>query len=35
MITQKCHIKVKLFIEPNFSKEFVALVDSGADINCV
>ena len=35
MITQKCHIKVKLFIKPNFSKEFVALVDSGADINCV
>ena len=35
MITQKWHIKVKLFIKPGFSKEFVALVDSGADINCV
>ena len=35
MITQKWHIKIKLFIRPNFSKEFVALVDSGADINCI
>ena len=35
MITQKWHIKVKFFIKPDFSKEFVALVDSGADINCV
>ena len=35
MITQKWHIKVKLFIKPYFSKEFIALVDSSADINCV
>ena len=35
MITQKWHIKVKLFIKLDFSKEFVALVDSSADINCV
>ena len=35
MITQKWHIKVKLFIKPNFSKEFLALVDSSADINYV
>ena len=35
MITQKWHIKMKLFIKPDFSKEFVALVDSGADINRV
>ena len=35
MITQKWHIKVNFFIKPDFSKEFVALVDSGADINCV
>ena len=35
MITQKWHIKVKLFIKPDFSKEFLALVDFGVDINCV
>ena len=35
MITQKWHIKVNFFIKPDFSKEFVALVDSSADINCV
>ena len=35
MITQKWHIKMKLFIKPDFSKEFVALVDSGVDINRV
>ena len=35
MITQKWHIKIKLFIKPNFSKEFIALVDSGVDINCI
>ena len=35
MITQKWHIKVKLFIELDFSKEFIALVDFSADINCV
>ena len=35
MTTQKWHIKVKLFIKPNFCKEFLALVDSGIDINCV
>ena len=35
MITQKWHIKVKLFIKLDFSKEFIALVDSSADINCV
>ena len=35
MITQKWHIKVKLFINPDFSKEFLELVDFGVDINCV
>ena len=35
MTTQKWNIKVKLFIKPNFCKEFLALVDSGVDINCV
>ena len=35
MITQKWHIKIKLFIKPNFSKEFIASVDSGSDINCI
>ena len=35
MITQKWHIKVKLFIKPDFSKEFIALVDSRVDINYI
>ena len=35
MITQKWHIKIRLFIKPDFSKEYVALVDSGANINCI
>ena len=35
MITQKWHVKIKLFVKPDFSKEFIALVDSGADINCI
>ena len=35
MITQKWYVKVKLFIKPDFSKEFLALFDSGANINCV
>ena len=35
MLTQKWHIKVKLFIKPDFCKEFLAFVESGADINCV
>ena len=35
MITQKWHIKIKLFIKPNFSKEFIASVDSGSDINYI
>ena len=34
MITQKWHVKIKLFVKPDFSKEFIALVD-GADINCI
>ena len=35
MITKKWHIKIKLFVKPDFSKEFIALVDSGVDINCI
>ena len=35
MITKTWDIKAKLFIKLDFSKEFVALVDSGVDINCV
>ena len=35
MLTQKWHIKVKLFIKRDFCKEFLALVDSGANINYV
>ena len=35
MITQKWHIKIKLFIKPNFSKECIALVDSSVDINYI
>ena len=35
MITQKWHIKIRLFIKLDFSKEYVALVDSSADINCI
>ena len=35
MITQKWHIKIKLLIKPDFSKEFVALANSSADINCI
>ena len=35
MLTRKWHIKVKLFIKLGFCKEFLALVDSGADINYV
>ena len=35
MITKKWHIKINFFIKPDFSKEFIALVDSGADINCI
>ena len=35
MITQKWHIKINFFIKPDFSKEFIALVDSSADINCI
>ena len=35
MKTQKWRIKIKLFIKPDFSKEFIALVDSGADLNCI
>ena len=34
MITQKWHVKIKLFVKPDFSKEFIALVD-GVDINCI
>ena len=35
MITKKWHVKIKLFVKLDFSKEFIALVDSGADINCI
>ena len=35
MMTQKWHIKVKLFMKLDFSKEFVTLVDSSANINYV
>ena len=35
MITQKWHIKIKLFVKPDFSQELIALVDSGVDINCI
>ena len=35
MITQKWHIKIKLFIKPDFSKEFIALIDYGANINYI
>ena len=34
MKSQKCYVKVKLFIKLDFSKEFLALVDSGVDVNC-
>ena len=33
--TQKWFVKLKLLIKPDFSKEFLALVDSGDDVNCV
>ena len=35
MITQKWYVKVKLLIKLDFSKEFLALVDFGVDVNCV
>ena len=35
MIRQKWHIKIRIFIKPDFSKNIIALVDSGADINCI
>ena len=35
MKMQKRYVKVKIFIKPNFLKEFLALVDSGSNINCV
>ena len=35
MIRQKWHIKIRIFIKPDFSKDIIALVDSGADINCI
>ena len=35
MITQKWHIKIKLFVKLDFSQELIALVDFGADINCI
>ena len=33
MIRQNWHIKIRIFIKPNFSKNIIALVDS-IDINC-
>ena len=35
MKMQKRYVKVKILIKPNFLKEFLALVDSGSNINCV
>ena len=35
MIRQKWHIKIRIFIKLDFSKDIIALVDSGADINCI
>ena len=35
MIRQNWHIKIRIFIKPDFSKDIIALVDSGADINCI
>ena len=35
MIRQKWHIKIRIFIKPDFSKNIIALVDSGANINCI
>ena len=35
MIRQKWHIKIRIFIKPDFSNNIIALVDSGADINCI
>nr|KYP44595.1 polyprotein [Cajanus cajan] len=32
---QKWHIKISLKIGKNFHKDFIALVDSGADLNCL
>ena len=33
--SHKWFIKITLLIENNFKKEFTALVDSGADLNCI
>ena len=35
MIRQKWHIKIRIFIKPDFSKNLIALVDFGVDINCI
>ena len=35
MKSQKWYVKVKLFIKPDFSKEFLALVDFGAKVQPV
>ncbi|KAL9679817.1 hypothetical protein QQ045_017687 [Rhodiola kirilowii] len=34
-ITQKWHVKIRLLIDNYYSKEFTALVDSGADLNVI
>ena len=33
--SRKWYVKVKLLIGYNYKKEFIALVDSGADLNCI
>ena len=35
MIRQKWHIKIRIFIKPDFSKNIIALVDFGADIDYI
>ena len=35
MLIKKWHIKVKRFIKLDFCIEFLALIDSSANINCV
>ena len=33
--SQKWFVKVKLLIDNNFTKQFIVLIDSGADLNCI
>ena len=32
---QKWHSKVRMFIDKDFEFEVIALIDSGADLNCI